>query len=242
MVNCAGSSPEKLLAEPGAGGGATGAGTATARVTGMAARATGVSEGPGKAVARRMLAGVSLWPADFALPGFFDCAPLLFLFFVGALSDSPLLDDSGSGVCFALGLFGVASPCLTGFFFFFFPLLTGDGDLCGVGDGDGVFFGFAPAFFFGRGVGDPSVESEESDCSCFAGEASARRRFCSSLTWARTSVAMSALIAIAVIHRVETRATAADRNRRNRAFKLAARPAAILRESNGGRGHAAEWR
>jgi hypothetical protein len=60
------------------------------------------------------------------------------------------------------------------------------------------------------------------------------------LTCARTKVAISALSTIAVIHRVRTRATDADRIRPERAFKLAAPPAAIPPARSGGRDHAAK--
>jgi len=175
---------------------------------------------------------------DFALPVpfFFDgVASLLpFNFFFAGVSSAFCEFLSGVRAFFALcACAGVDSSSSTaGFFFFAFGF--GVGDLRGAGEG--LFF----AFGFGRGVGDSSAEFDDELSSCCAVRNSLR--FSASLTCARTSVAMSALSTIAVIHRVRTRATAADRIRPERAFKPAGRSVAILPPPSGERDHVAKSR
>lgn len=151
------------------------------------------------------------------------------------------------GVCFGLA-FGFSSSA-EGVVFFFLcaggglfegcPIFfAGVGDfLCvfaageaeGCGRGVGLFWGFAFGFF-GRGVGDSSADLEDSDLARCDFRKAARLRSSSSLTWALTSVAISALSKIAVIQRLEKRVTGADRIRAGRPFKAAALPQLPRRE------------
>lgn len=135
--------------------------------------------------------------------------------------------SSGEGValpfpfrlCAGVGLFETWLFCCAGEGDFLCVFPTGEAEPCGRGVGLLPGFGFG---FLGRGVGDSSAESDESDCARCDFRKAARFRSSSSLTCALTRVAISALSKIAVIQRLEKRATAADRNRAGVPFKPAA--------------------
>ena len=198
MVSSAGSSPDVTPGEASnpAAGGPAGLGTATAVAGNALARATGVCDGDGVCA--------DLAVSDSA-SSFGDAVGFVFFFFPG-------LGVAFFPVDFFFGV-GVESSSSAAFFDFF----LGVEDLCGVGEG--VFFDFG--FAFGRGVGDSSAL--DPDCSSTA---AIRLPSAPVLTCPRTSVARSATSTIAVIPPVQTRATAADRIRRDDAFKRAARSAA----------------
>jgi hypothetical protein len=229
MVSCAGSSVpvSEAIVDAGAGD-AVGVGTAIARGNPAGAGAIGVSDGLGDG-ALAALAGFSgsdsssrLGEAFFALAFLIGVAPFFpadFFFDFGlglACGDFVDFAEVTSGVSFGFG-FGVCSSS-DGLCFFDLGL--------GVGVGEGLFCVLGLCLVaFGFGLGDSLSERDESlPTSCWVFKNSSRLRFSSSLTCARSSVARSALSAITVPSHRRKRTTAAERNRGDRAFKLAAEP------------------
>ena len=222
--------------DPGGTSGPAGVGTAAPWGTGATARATGVSEGLGVAECSSVDRSPDfedgfIFPLPFFFEGVASVSPFNFFFGFGVASSGAgdFLSAATAFFAFSVGS-GVDSSPAADFFFLVFGL--GVGDLCGAGEG--LFFAFG-LDDLGRGVGDSSDDVEEEISSWRVLINSSRFRFSSSPTCARTRVATSALSTIAVIHRVRTRATAADRIRPEGAFKPAARPVVVRSRPSRGR-------
>ena len=232
MVSCAGSSVPVSEAMVDAGvGGALGVGTAIARGNPAGAGAIGVSDGLGEG-ALAAFAGFSDSDSPSPLGEAFAFAPAFligvvpffptdFFFDFGlglACGDFVDFAEATSGVSLGFGLgFGVSSSS-DGLCFF---------DLAvAVGVGEGLFCALGLCLVaFGFGLGDFLSEGDESlRASCCVVKNSSRLRFSSSLTCARNSVARRALSATTIPNHRRKRITAAERNRGDRAFKLAAEP------------------
>ena len=229
MVSCGSSVPVSEAIVDASAGDAVGVGTAIARGNPAGAGAIGVSDGLGDG-ALAALAGFSDSDSPsrlgeafaFALAFLIGVAPFFptdFFFDFGlglALGDFVDFAEVTSGVSLGFG-FGVSSSS-DGLCFFDLGLAVG------VGEGLFCVLGLCLAAF-GFGLGDSLSERDESlRASCWVFKNSSRLRFSSSLTCARSSVARSALSATTVPNHRRKRTTAAERNRGDRAFKLAAEP------------------
>ena len=228
MVSCAGSSVpvSEAIVDAGAGG-AAGVGTAIPRGNPAGAGAIGVSDGLGDG-ALAALAGSSdsdsssrLGEGFFALAFLIGVAPFFptdFFFDFGlglACGDFVDFAEVTSGVSLGFG-FGVSSSS-DGLRFFDLGLA--------VGVGEGLFCALGLCLVaFGFGLGDSLSEGDEPLWASCVFKNSSRLRFSSSLTCARSSVARSALSATTVPNHRRKRTTAAERNRGDRGFKLAAEP------------------